>query len=549
MTQQTTVLQGEPLEHFERYDSVLDVIDEACTTYRDRVAFSCMDQTMRFHELDERADRFAAWLTQKSGLVPGDRFAIILPNLLQYPVAVFGALRAGLVVVNTNPLYTPEEMAHQLKDSGAKGVLVFSHMADRLEKALPKTDVTCVMTTDVADLHDAPKRWVLNLGARHLKKLVPRYHLPNAVRFRTVMAFNGRATRHAPAKDDMAVLQYTGGTTGQPKGAMLTHANLIANMLQTGQILKSAIQRGQEVVIAPLPVYHIYTFTVNCMFCCWTGNHSVLIPNPRDMDGFIKTLKKTDFTIFIGLNTLFAGLLKQSGFQALDFSHLKLTISGGMALSKETAKRWKGLTGCDVLEGYGMTETSPVVCVNPPDNVQLGTIGVPVAGTSLQVVDEHDVAQPLGAPGELCVKGPQVMRGYWHNDAASEKAFLDGSWVRTGDMAELNENGTVRIVDRKKDMVIVSGFNVYPTEVEEVLMTHPSVSEAAVVGVPHEESGELLKAFVVASDQSLDQDTLRAWCKEHLTSYKVPRQIEFRTELPKSNVGKVLRRELRDEAA
>ncbi|MCX2524598.1 AMP-binding protein [Larsenimonas rhizosphaerae] len=542
------LLEGEPLEHLERYDSVLAVIDEACERYHDRTAFSCMGQTLSYKALDEYADRFAAWLVHHSGLNRGDRFAIVLPNLLQYPVAVFGAMRAGMVVVNTNPLYTAEEMVSQFNDAGVKGVLVLSHMADRVAEALPHTGITRVVITDVADLHDAPRRWVYNLGARYLKRLVPDYHLPEAVSMRDVLATSPAYERHKPALDELAVLQYTGGTTGKPKGAMLTHTNLIANMLQTAQVLKGAIGRGNEIVIAPLPVYHIYTFTVNCMFCCWTGNHSVFIPNPRDMKGFIATLKRHRFSVFVGLNTLFSGLLKQDAFRSLDFSALKLTISGGMALSRETAGQWKQVTGCDVLEGYGMTETSPVVCVNPPDDVRLGSIGRPVAGTSLKVIDDEGQPQPRKSPGELCVRGPQVMKGYWKNAEATDGTICDG-WVLTGDIAVLEEDGVVRIVDRKKDMVIVSGFNVYPTEVEEVLVSHPDVVEAAVVGVAHEDSGEMLKAFVVSSNPALDQDTLRAWCKKHLTSYKTPRQIEFRDELPKSNVGKVLRRKLRDDQA
>ncbi|WP_106478570.1 AMP-binding protein [Phytohalomonas tamaricis] len=551
MTEQAQVstVSGPPLKNEQGYASIMDVIETASQRYAAHPAFSCMGHTLNYTELDRLSRRFASWLVNETSLEPGDRFAVLLPNVLQYPVAVFGALRAGLVVVNTNPLYTPEEIQHQFEDAGVKGALIFAHMADKLDKVIEKTQVAHVVITEIADLHPGPKRWFYNLGAKYVKRLVPKYRLPNAVRFRTTLANTGNTDR-APRRDgdDLAVLQYTGGTTGVAKGAMLSHRNLIANMLQTGQVLEGMLKEGRETIIAPLPVYHIYTFTLNCMFACKTGNHSILIPNPRDLDGFVKTLHKHSFSVFIGLNTLFAALSKRDDFKALDFSNLRMSVSGGMALSSAVAQRWEAITNCQILEGYGMTETSPVVCVNPPEDIRLGTIGRPVADTQLKVIDDAGETLDIGASGELCVKGPQVMKGYWNRPEDTAKALSADGWVKSGDIAVIAEDGFVRIVDRKKDMIIVSGFNVYPNEIEDVLMAHPDIIEAAVVGIPDEASGEAVKAFIVTKDDRLDQAKVRAWCKERLTGYKLPRHVEFRNELPKSNVGKVLRRELRDEA-
>ncbi|WP_158772778.1 AMP-binding protein [Cobetia sp. L2A1] len=542
------ILCGEPLCGLEDYPSILEVFEASCANYADRPAFSCMGKTLSYADVDRLSRNFAAWLEHDAGLEPGDRIAIQLPNLLQFPVAVFGALRAGLVVVNTNPLYTEREMQHQFHDSGARAIVILANMADKLEKVLERTSIEEVIITEIGDLHDFPKRPLINLAVRYVKKMVPAYSLPEAHGLRDVLK-RGAGLSHARVSrqpDDVAALQYTGGTTGVAKGTMLTHRNLVANMLQARGVISDVLKEGQEVLIAPLPVYHIYTFTVNCLYSMESGNHSVLITNPRDIDGFIKTLRDTPFTAFVGLNTLFSALCQRDDFKALDFSKLKLTISGGMALTRTAAERWEAITGCPIAEGYGMTETSPIVSFNPPRELQLGTIGRPVPGTELKVVDAEGVTLGRDQPGELCVRGPQVMKGYWQREDATREAMDDEGFIRTGDIAVIQPDGFVRIVDRKKDMIIVSGFNVYPNEVEDVVCGHPDVEEAAVVGISDEQSGEAIKLFVVSRNPDLDRDTLRTWCKEQLAGYKVPRFVEFRDELPKSNVGKVLRRELRD---
>ncbi|QEA39539.1 AMP-binding protein [Pistricoccus aurantiacus] len=541
-------LDGPPLEDLESYGTLLDVFHRSVENFSDKPAFSCMGHVVSFRELERLSRDFAAWLTHETTLEPGDRIAIQLPNVLQYPVAVFGALRAGLVVVNTNPLYTEREMAHQFKDSGAKAIVILANMAAKLDKIIEETDIEHVVVTQLADLHPLPKRLVINAVVKYIKKMVPRYTLPQAVPFNQTLT-KGRALEHQDVtwqREDVAILQYTGGTTGRPKGTMLTHTNLVANMLQARLAIGENLTDGCEMIIAPLPVYHIYTFTVNCLFLFETGNHTVLIPNPRDIEGFVKELGKLEFTAFIGLNTLFNALCQRDDFKRLDFSKLKLTISGGMALTKAAANRWQEVTGCPVAEGYGLTETSPIVSFNPMDAIQLGTIGKPVAGTSVKVVSPDGRVLPLGEAGELCVKGPQVMKGYWNMPEETRQALDDEGWVSTGDIAVLQEDGYIRIVDRKKDMIIVSGFNVYPNEVEDVVTGHPDVVEAAAVGVPDDDTGEAIKLFVVSRNPELDVQTLRQWCKKELAGYKVPRQVEFRDELPKSNVGKVLRKELRD---
>jgi len=532
----------------EEFASVNEVFVHSCGRFADKPAFTCMEQTLSYAELERLSRDFAAWLSEETDLVPGDRIAIQLPNVLQFPVAIFGAMRAGLMVVNTNPLYTEREMAHQFQDADVKAILILANMADKLERILPRTAIRHVLVTELGDMHDFPKRALINAVVKHVKKMVPRYTLPEATRFRDALT-RGRGLSSEAAicqADDVAVLQYTGGTTGVAKGTMLTHRNLIANMLQTRQMIAGLIEEGRETIIAPLPVYHIYTFTVNCLFTMVTGNHTVLIPNPRDIDDFIKTLRKTEYTGFVGLNTLFNALCQREDFRALDFSRLKLTISGGMALTKAAAKRWEEVTGCAILEGYGMTETSPIVCVNPPDGIQLGTIGKPVPGTSIKVIGPEGEEVARGEPGELCVQGPQVMKGYWNRPEDTAKTLDAEGWIRTGDIAVIQDDDYVRIVDRKKDMIIVSGFNVYPNEVEDVVATHEDVIEVAAIGVPDDATGEAIKLFVVSRNEALDAETLRTWCKQELSAYKVPKLIEFRDELPKTNVGKVLRRELRD---
>ncbi len=543
------ILSGPELKGMEEYNSVTDIFHAAVKRYADKPAFSCMGQTLTFADLDRLSANFAAWLQHDTTLQPGDRIAIQLPNVLQFPVAVFGAMRAGLVVVNTNPLYTEREMAHQFKDSGAKAIVILANMADKLEKIIDRTDIQHVLVTELADLHGFPKRPLINLVVKYVKKMVPSFRLPGHTPFRQALKEGAARQPRETARelDDVAALQYTGGTTGLAKGTMLTHRNLVANMLQAGQAIGPGLDNGEEVVIAPLPVYHIYTFTVNCLFLMETGNHSILITNPRDLPNFVKELKGHRFTAFIGLNTLFNALCNREDFRALDFSKLHLTISGGMALTKAAAERWKEVTGCEIAEGYGLTETSPVVSFNPVDAIQLGTIGKPVAGTRVKVVDADGNDLPFDEPGELCVQGPQVMKGYWNRDDETIKVVDDEGWFHTGDIAVIQEDGYIRIVDRKKDMILVSGFNVYPNEVEDVVATHPGVLESAAVGVDDENSGEVIKLFVVPRGDDLDPEELRAWCKKELTGYKVPRYVELRDELPKTNVGKVLRRQLRDE--
>ncbi|MFC7088617.1 AMP-binding protein [Halomonas salifodinae] len=550
MSEPTTaaMLSGPELQGLDEYRSVMDVFRTSVKRFADKPAFSCMGQVLTYGELDKLSRDFAAWIQHETDLEPGDRIAIQLPNVLQFPVAMFGAMRAGLVVVNTNPLYTEREMTHQFKDSGAKAILILANMADKLEKILDQTDIQKVLVTELGDLHGFPKRLLINAVVKYVKKLVPKYSLPTAIPFRQALAKGaGHQARDVELSlEDLAVLQYTGGTTGRAKGTMLTHRNLVANMLQARAAIGAGLGEGCETVIAPLPVYHIYTFTVNCLFLVETGNHSVLITNPRDLDGFVESLKGMPFTAFIGLNTLFNALCNRDDFKALDFSRLKLTISGGMALTHAAAERWEQVTGCPVAEGYGMTETSPIVTFNPVDAIQLGTIGKPVAGTRVKVVDAEGQVLPFGEPGELCVQGPQVMKGYWNLPEETAEALGEDGWIGTGDIAILQEDGYVKIVDRKKDMIVVSGFNVYPNEVEDVAASHPDVVEVAAVGVPDDNTGEAVKLFVVSKNPDLDAETLRAWCKKELTGYKVPKTVEFRDELPKTPVGKVLRRELRD---
>ncbi|MFZ2319643.1 MAG: AMP-binding protein, partial [Pseudomonas sp.] len=476
--------------------------------------------------------------------------AVQMPNILQYPIVVFGAIRAGLVVVNTNPLYTAREMEHQFNDSGAKALVCLANMAHLAEEVLPKTGVKHVIITEVADLLALPKRLLINAVVKYVKKMVPPYHLPQAVTFNAAMAKGrGKIVREAnPAAGDIAVLQYTGGTTGVAKGAMLTHRNLMANMLQCRALMGSSLHEASEIIVAPLPLYHIYAFTFHCMAMMLIGNHNLLVTNPRDLPGMIKDLAKYKFTGFVGLNTLFVALCNNEEFRKLDFSGLKLTLSGGMALQMATAERWKEVTGCSICEGFGMTETSPVATVNPVDNIQLGTIGIPVPSTLCKVIDDNGVEQPLGERGELCVKGPQVMKGYWQRQDATDEILDADGWLKTGDIAVIQADGYLRIVDRKKDMILVSGFNVYPNELEDVLATLPGVLQCAAIGIPDERSGEAIKLFVVAKPGvTLSKEQVMEHMRANVTGYKMPKAIEFRETLPTTNVGKILRRELRDE--
>lgn len=532
------------------YPSIQAVLQESCERYSALPAFTNMGKTLTYGELYQLSGDFAAWLQHHTDLQPGDRIAIQLPNLLQYPVVVFGAIRAGLVVVNTNPLYTAREMEHQFNDSGAKALVGLANMGHLIEQVVPKTAITTVIMTEVGDMLPPLKRLLVNNAVKYLKKMVPAYHLPAAYSLRKVLndGRNKAACNVDAGPGDVAVLQYTGGTTGVAKGAMLTHRNLIANMLQAQAIMASNLVEGAETIVAPLPLYHIYAFTFHCMAMMLTGNHNLLITNPRDLPSMVKDLSKHRFSGFVGLNTLFAALCNNEDFRKLDFSALKMTVSGGMALQIATAKRWTEVTGCPICEGYGMTETSPIASVNPIQNIQLGTIGIPAPSTLCKIIDEEGHTLPFGEVGELCVKGPQVMKGYWQREEATREVLDEEGWLRTGDVGLIQEDGYIRLVDRKKDMILVSGFNVFPNEVEDVLAELPQVLQCAAIGVPDERTGEAIKVFIVLRPgQSLTSEEVVAHMRKNLTAYKVARQVEFRDELPTTNVGKILRRELRDE--
>ena len=550
---------GVPLDiDMTAFKSVVDVFERSCKKFADRPAFSNLGVTLTYAELERHSAAFAGYLQQYTDLKPGDRIAVQMPNILQYPIAVFGALRAGLVVVNTNPLYTSREMRHQFKSAQIRALVYLNMFGKRVQEVLEDTEIDYLIEAKMGDLMPAAKGWITNLVVDKVKKLVPAYHLPQAIPFKSVLRRGGGHVIGplAVTLDDIAVLQYTGGTTGLPKGAMLTHGNLVANMQQIRACLSQhgddgqpLLKEGREVMIAPLPLYHIYAFTANCMCMMVTGNHNVLITNPRDIKGFINELKNWRFTALLGLNTLFVALMDHPDFKTLDFSQLKLTNSGGTALVKATAERWEKLTGCRIVEGYGLTETSPVASTNPYGiQARLGSVGMPVPGSIMKVINDDGTELGLGERGELCVKGPQVMKGYWHNPEATAEVLDAEGWFRTGDIAVIDPDGFVRIVDRKKDLIIVSGFNVYPNEIEDIVMAHPKVANCAVIGVPDERTGEAVKLFVVPRDGGVSVEELKAYCKENFTGYKVPKQIVLRDALPMTPVGKILRRELRDNA-
>lgn len=534
----------------DQYPNILAVLKESCQRFADKPAFSNLGKTITYGEMYKLSGDFAAYLQKHSGLQAGDRVAIQMPNVLQYPIAVFGAMRAGYVVVNTNPLYTQREMEHQFNDSGAKLLICLANMAHLAEQVVPKTGVKKVIVTEVGDMLPPLKRLLINFVVKHVKKMVPEFSIPGAIKFNDALA-QGKGqtfTEATPDSNDIAVLQYTGGTTGVAKGAMLTHRNLVANMLQAKAMMGSSIKDGQEVLICPLPLYHIYAFTFHCMAMMISGNHNILITNPRDIPAFVKELSKVRFTGFVGLNTLFVALCNDETFRGLDFSQFKVTLSGGMALQQATAERWEKITGCQVCEGYGMTETSPLATVNPIQAIQLGTIGIPVPSTLCKIIDEDGNEVATGERGELCVKGPQVMKGYWQRQEATDEMLDAEGWLKTGDIALIQEDGFLKIVDRKKDMIIVSGFNVYPNELEDVMAAIPGVVQCAAIGVPDDKSGEAIKVFLVkAPGAELSAEQVKAQMRDSLTAYKVPKFVEFRDALPTTNVGKILRRELRDE--
>lgn len=541
-------MPGDISKRLSASQTILDVFQDNVTRFANNRAFTCLGHSLTYRDLDRLSARFAAWLQTNTNLQPGDRIAIQLPNILQYPVALFGALRAGLVVVNTNPLYSPREVKHQLNDSGAKALVVLANVAASSASIIRETGVETVIVTQIADLHSLPKRLLINGIVKYVQKGVPPFSFPNQVSFRAALNASESALKPVTATpDDVAVLQYTGGTTGVAKGAMLTHSNLVSNTRQLADRMDETLQEGDKTYVAPLPLYHIYAFTIHCMLVLSQGNNNLLIPNPRDLDAFIKALKSEKVYGFIGLNTLFNALANHPEFKQLDFSELSLTASGGMALTSDTAKLWEQVTGSEPSEGYGLTETSPVVTSNPPNAIQPGTVGLPVVDTEVKVIDEEGKTLEQGEVGELCVRGPQVMKGYWQRPEATEKVLDSEGWFKTGDMAVIQEDGYIKIVDRKKDMILVSGFNVYPNELEDVISEHPDILEAGVIGMPDEKSGEVVKAFVVRKDPSLTEGSVVKFCKKNMAAYKVPKQVVFVDDLPKSAVGKILRRELKDK--
>ena len=535
----------------ERYQSVVDVFKQSVEQFADKPAFHSMGVEISYRQTAKLAADFASYLQNVLKLTRGERVAVMMPNLLQYPIAVFGILQAGLVVVNTNPLYTPRELEHQLKDSGATTIVVLENFANTLEMVLPRTQVKHVIVASVGDMLGFFKGALVNFVLRRVRKQVPDYRIPHAVPFKRALAQGGAQTlQEVPlAREDLAFLQYTGGTTGVAKGAMLTHGNICANMMQGAEWIKCKLQPGHEVFIAALPLYHIFALTVNLMITIQAGSKAVLIANPRDIDGFIAELGKHRITVFIGVNTLFNALLNKDSFKQLDFSSWKLTLSGGMATQQAVAERWAAQTGQAIVEAYGLTEASPGVCCNPLNiETYTGGIGLPIPSTEIELrdADGNEVAQ--GQPGEMWIHGPQVMQGYWNRPEETAKVLDARGFLATGDIAVMDEKGWFKLVDRKKDLIVVSGFNVYPNEVEDVAASHPKVLEAACIGVSSPKTGEALKLFIVKKDESLTAEELIAFCRTELTAYKVPKDIEFRDELPKSNVGKILRRELRKEA-
>lgn len=531
-----------------KYASLVDVLEEAFKKYTGMPAYENMGKSLSFSDIDRLSSDFASYLQHDLGMKKGDRIALQMPNCLQYPIALFGALRAGMVVVNTNPLYTAREMEHQFNDSGAVTIVILANFASNLEKIRTKVPVKNIIITELGDMIGGLKGAIVNLVVKHVKKMVPSYSLAGAVKFKEALAKGSRHKMQKPelGAEDLAFLQYTGGTTGVSKGAMLTHANMIGNMEQISAWMIPKLKEKEETVITALPLYHIFALTVNCMAMLKIGAKNVLITNPRDMPAFIKELSKHPFTVITGVNTLFNGLLNQEKFHSLDFRHLKIAVGGGMAVQKVVAEKWQKTTGVTLAEGYGLTETAPVLSCNPIDGTErIGTIGIPLPSTEMKIVDDNGEEVGLDTPGEILAKGPQVMPGYWQRPEETEKVFADG-WFKTGDVGVVDADGFFKIVDRKKEMILVSGFNVYPNEVEEVVASHPKVLEVGAIGVPDEKSTEVVKVFVVKKDASLTEDELKAFCKENMTSYKCPKYIEFKDELPKSNVGKILRRILRE---
>ena len=533
----------------DQYESLLDFLDDCVTRFGELLAFENMGVELTFKELDDQSTALANYLSQNTSLVKGDRIALQMPNVLQYPVSLFGVLKAGMVVVNTNPQYKPSEMEHQFNDAEVKGIIILSTFAFKLEEVMQHTSVKEVIIAEVGDLLGSFKGAVVDFMVKRVKKMVPDYKLPTAINFGDALKKGKKKTYQRPEvkSSDLALLQYTGGTTGIAKGAALSHRNLIANIEQVAGWMRASLIDGQEVTITPLPLYHVFALTVNCFGMMRIGAKSVLITDPRKMKDFIKVLKKTPFTVITGINTLFNGLLQQPDFKDVDFTRLKVAVSGGMALQMAVAERWKQVTGNDLVEGYGLSETSPLLTCNPIVGKQkLGTIGLPVPSTEIKIIGDEGDEKPVGEFGEIWARGPQVMTGYWQNQKETD-IVMEGDWFKTGDIGFFDSDGFIKIVDRKKEMVNVSGMKVFPNEVEDVIASMPGVLEVGVIGVPHKTSGEVVKAFIVKKDPNLTHEEILKHCKEHLVAYKMPKHIEFREELPKSNVGKILRKELRKD--
>ena len=530
------------------FSSINDILRKSCEKFRHRPAFTCMDRSLSYGDLDQMSLRLAAYL-QSLGLKKGDRVAIMMPNILQYPIALFGVLRAGLIVVNTNPLYTPRELEYQLADSGAKAIVILENFANTLEKVIAKTQIKHVITTEIGDLLGFPKSLLVNLVIKYKKKMVPAWNIPDTISLSKALSIGANAAYTAPdvSMDDLAFLQYTGGTTGVPKGAMLSHGNIVANLLQTSAWIGARFKEGEEVVITALPLYHIFSLTGNCLTFMKYGAQNILIINPRDMPGFVAELAKHPFSVITGVNTLFNGLLHTPGFEKLDFSGIKVSLGGGMAVQRAVAERWKQVTGQPLIEAYGLTETSPGACINPLNiSGYNGTIGLPIPSTVITIRDDNCNMLPIGEIGEICIAGPQVMKGYWNKDDETAKVMTPDGAFRSGDLGFMNADGFVKIVDRKKDMILVSGFNVYPNEIEDVIAMCPGVMEVCAVAAEDEKSGEVVRVAIVKKVPALTKEQVLEYCKTQLTGYKIPKIIEFWKELPKSNVGKVLRREVKN---
>ena len=535
--------------NLDEYKSFADFLDKGFLKFSNSVAFENMGKSITYKELDILSQKFSLYLTEELHMKKGDRLAIQSPNVLQYPIALFGALRSGIVVVNTNPLYTPSEMKHQFNDSGCKTILILSNFAYNLEKVISETNIEHVIVSDMGDMLGTFKGGVVNFVVKYVKKMVPKFSLPSAVSFKKALSIGGKYEfkRCDISPEDIAFLQYTGGTTGVSKGAMLTHYNVLSNVTQMSEGIEILLEERKEVCITALPLYHIFALVCNALVMFKYGTKNVLITNPRDMKGFIKELSKHKFSVITGVNTLFNGLLHADGFKDLDFSKLKVAFGGGMATQKVVANKWKEITGSPLVDGYGLTETSPVVVINPLDGTnKIGSVGLPLPNTDVKFIDDDNNEVGIGERGEICVKGPQVMKGYWKRPDETNEV-MDGDWLKTGDIAVIDEDGFIQIVDRKKEMVLVSGFNVFPNEVEHVISSHPKVLEVGVIGVPDKKTTEAVKAVIVKKDDSLTPEEIKLHCKEKLTNYKCPKHISFTDELPKSNVGKILRRIIKEK--